>query len=74
VVRPGDEILGFTAALLYAGTAAVVSAVARVPDEAAVRVMTAFHRELAAGAGPAAALAGATQADPFSPFVCFGSG
>jgi hypothetical protein len=74
VVRPGDEILGFTAALLYAGTAAVVSAVARVPDEAAVRVMAAFHRELAAGAGPAAALAGATQADPFSPFVCFGSG
>lgn len=74
VVRPGDELLGFTAALLYAGTAGVVSAVTRVPDEDAVRIMTAFHRELAAGAAPAAALAAATADEPHSSFVCFGSG
>ncbi len=74
VVRPGDEILGFTAALLYAGTAGVISSVTRVPDDDAVRVMTAFHRELAAGAGPATALARASASEPLSSFVCFGSG
>jgi tetratricopeptide (TPR) repeat protein len=74
VVRPGDELLGFTAALLYAGTAGVISSVTRVPDEDAVRVMTAFHRELATGAGPAAALARAAESEPLSSFVCFGSG
>ncbi len=30
VVRPGEEILGFTAALLYIGTATVISSVTRV--------------------------------------------
>ena len=34
VVRPGEEILGFTAALLYVGTATVISSVARVADDA----------------------------------------
>ena len=29
-VRPGGELLGFTAALLYAGTATVIASVARV--------------------------------------------
>jgi CHAT domain/Tetratricopeptide repeat len=74
VVRPGDELLGFTAALLYAGTAGVVSAVTRVPDEDAVRVMTGFHRLLAAGTSPAAALAAAAEREALSSFVCFGSG
>jgi CHAT domain-containing protein len=74
VVRPGDELLGFTAALLYAGTASVISSVTRVPDDATVGVMTAYHRALTAGARPAEALAGAAMAEPFSPFVCFGSG
>jgi tetratricopeptide (TPR) repeat protein len=74
VVRPGDEILGFTAALLYAGTATVISSVTRVPDDAAVGVMTAYHRALTAGARPAEALARAGLGEPFSPFVCFGSG
>ena len=31
VVRPGEEILGFTAALLYIGTATVISSVAGWP-------------------------------------------
>jgi tetratricopeptide (TPR) repeat protein len=74
VVRPGEEVLGFTAALLYVGTATVISSVARVADEAAVGIMTAYHRRLTAGARPAKALAEAAAAEPFSPFVCFGSG
>jgi tetratricopeptide (TPR) repeat protein len=74
VVRDGDEILGFTAALLYGGTRTVVSSVARMDDEAAVGVMTAYHRGVAAGVPPARALADAAQTEPLTPLVCFGSG
>jgi tetratricopeptide (TPR) repeat protein len=74
VVRPGEELLGFTAALLYIGTATVIASVARVADDAAVGIMTAYHQRLTAGTRPALALAEAAAADPFSPFVCFGSG
>jgi len=74
VVRPGEELLGFTAALLYIGTATVISSVARVADDAAIGIMTAYHERLTTGARPAMALAEAAAADPFSPFVCFGSG
>ena len=74
VVRPGEEILGFTAALLYIGTGTVTSSVTRVGDDAAVGMMTAYHRLLAAGTRPAEALAEATATEPFSPFVCFGGG
>ena len=74
VVRPGEEILGFTAALLYVGTATVVSSVTRVADSAAMGVMTAYHRSLAVGSRPAEALAEAAATEEFSPFVCFGAG
>jgi CHAT domain-containing protein len=74
VVRPGEEVLGFTAALLYVGTATVISAVSRVADHAALNFMTSYHHALQAGARPAEALAKAAEAEPFSPFVCFGSG
>jgi tetratricopeptide (TPR) repeat protein len=88
VVRPGDEILGFTAALLHMGTATVISSVSRVDDETALCVMTAYHRALSAGVRPAEALAlagvhaGPADAPPASlsldapiaPFVCFGAG
>jgi len=74
VVRAGDEILGFTAALLYAGTANVVSCVARIPDEAAADMMVAYHREIAAGVEPARALATASLSQPLASFNCFGSG
>ena len=74
VVRPGEEILGFTAALLYIGTATVTASVTRVGDDDAVGTMTAYHRLLAAGTRPTEALAAATAGDPFSPFVCFGAG
>ena len=74
VVTPGDEHLGFTAALLYAGTACVVASVSRVAHDTAATVMTAVHRSLAAGAPPAQALADASAAEPLATFVCFGAG
>jgi tetratricopeptide (TPR) repeat protein len=74
VVRPGEEVLGFSAALLYAGTATVIASVARVADDASVRLMTAYHRALQAGDRPAEALARSALAEPLSPFICFGSG
>ncbi|MEU7743439.1 CHAT domain-containing protein [Nonomuraea sp. NPDC049158] len=74
VVRPGDELLGFTAALLYMGTPTVVSSVAKVPDETAIEIMAAYHRHLTLGLSPAAALATASATAPLSTFVCFGAG
>ena len=74
VVTPGDEYLGFTAALLHAGTACVVSSVTRVVHETAATVMTAVHRSLATGASPAEALAEASADEPLATFVCFGAG
>jgi CHAT domain-containing protein len=74
LVRPGEEVLGFTAALLYAGTATVIASVAQVADDASVRLMTAYHGALQAGAGPSAALASSASVEPLNPFVCFGSG
>ena len=73
VVRPGEEVLGFTAALLYAGTPTVISSVTRVADDLARSTMSAYHRELRAGVRPAAALS-AAAAGSLSPFGCFGSG
>ncbi|HEY2443059.1 MAG TPA: CHAT domain-containing protein [Streptosporangiaceae bacterium] len=69
-VRPGDETLGMTTALLQAGTPTVIASVARVADAAAMRITTALHAALRRGAPPACALA---QAEP-SGFVCFGAG
>jgi CHAT domain-containing protein len=74
VVRPGEELLGFTAALFHVGTTTVISSVARVADDDAVGIMTSYHRGLAAGARPARALAEAVLPEPFSPFICFGVG
>lgn len=74
VVRPGDELLGFTAALLYLGTPSIISSATRVPDDVAARVMTAYHRRVALGTAPAIALAAASAEEPLSTFVCFGAG
>jgi hypothetical protein len=73
-VRPGDETFGMATALLTAGSATVVASVARVADDAAMDVMTAYHQAVAAGRAPATALAGAAPADPVAGFVCFGGG
>ena len=74
VVRTGDEVLGFTAALLYSGCKTVVSSVARVDDQAAEAVMVAYHRALTRGYAPARALADAALIEPLVPLVCFGRG
>ena len=76
-VRPGDEALGMTSALLRGGVVSTVAGVARVGDDIAYPVMVAHHRAQAAGNPPAAALATAlavanTQ-EPV-PLVCFGAG
>ncbi|WP_415644824.1 CHAT domain-containing protein [Stackebrandtia soli] len=72
-VASGDETLGFTSALLYAGTGTVVSSGVKVEHQAAVDVMTTYHRGLAAGHRPARALAEASERQAFSPFVCYGA-
>jgi CHAT domain-containing protein len=73
-IRGGDEHLGFTAALLYAGTRTVIASGAPVPDTAAASLMAALHKALAVGVAPAAALAGAMAGNQADPFVCFGAG
>ena len=73
-VRPGDETVGMTSALLAAGTSTVVAAVTRVADESAAGLMTRFHAAYCRGRGPAAALAEAAAGEPLTGFVCFGAG
>ncbi len=72
-VAVGNETLGFTAALLHAGTSTVVSSLGRVPDELAAEMMIDYHRRCAAGATPAEALAAVGENRPWHPFVCFGA-
>jgi hypothetical protein len=74
-VRPGDEALGLTRALLHSGSSTVISGVAKVADTAAELLMADYHRRLAAGSTPAYALADAlAAADDPMPFACFGAG
>jgi hypothetical protein len=82
-VSAGDELLGLGAALHRAGTESVVASLVPVPDDAAVSMMVALHREVAAGEPVASALARARQAVvPDRPaavavrsaFTCFGLG
>jgi CHAT domain-containing protein len=81
-VRAGDELMGLSATLLALGSATIVASVVTVPDEMGTRLMTAFHRELAAGVAPAQALvrAQAEVGDDHEAvaaragFVCFGAG
>jgi len=72
--RPGEELLGMTAALLHAGAGSVLASVAQVGDDAAAEVMPAYHRELRAGSTPSRALAAVTQGRLDVPFVVFGAG
>jgi CHAT domain/MalT-like TPR region len=73
-LHPGDEVLGLAAALLGMGTRTIVASVVPVPDAAARRLMLAFHRNLLAGARPAAALARAQAGTRAPGFVCLGDG
>lgn len=52
----GDEIVGLTRALLYAGSPAVISTLWDIDDAAAASLMTEFYRALADGARAADAL------------------
>jgi CHAT domain-containing protein len=55
--QPGDELLGFVASLLGAGTRTVVASSVPVPDAAgSAEAMVELHRQLGAGGGAAAAL------------------
>ncbi|HEX5195254.1 MAG TPA: CHAT domain-containing protein [Solirubrobacteraceae bacterium] len=77
--HPGDELLGFAAALLNMGTRTVIASTVPVPDAAAKRLMRALHERLVAGETPARALAGAQRlvargASALTGFVCLGSG
>jgi tetratricopeptide (TPR) repeat protein len=72
-VAVGNETLGFTAALLHAGTSTVVSSLGRVPDEMAAEMMVEYHRRCAAGSTPAEALAAVGEHRPWHPFVAFGA-
>jgi tetratricopeptide (TPR) repeat protein len=73
-LHPGDELLGFAAALLGMGTRTIVASVVPVPDAAARRLMLALHRELLAGAAPATALARAQKGAKTPGFICLGAG
>lgn len=80
-VRPGDELMGFTAALLGLGTRTLIAPVVPVPTDGTAPVMIELHRKLAAGMAPAEALAAvqraaANNADYAAAvgFVCFGAG
>jgi hypothetical protein len=83
-VRPGDELMGFSAALLALGTSALTASVMPVPDEPTQRLMLALHERLDAGDEPAPALmraraqaldrAGDADYATAAGFVCFGAG
>jgi hypothetical protein len=73
-LHPGDELLGFAAALLGMGTRTIVASVVPVPDAEARRTMVAFHRRLISGESPAAALAHAQARSAVPGFVCIGTG
>jgi tetratricopeptide (TPR) repeat protein len=80
-VEAGDELMGLSSALFSLGAATLIASVAPVRDDATGRVMVDLHARLAAGAGPADALAAVTAAadDPATrftaaSFVTFGAG
>ena len=82
-VQPGDELMGLTASLLALGTHTIVASIGPVPDQATRDLMSHFHAGVAAGLGPAAALARAQAAlasrgpahlAAAAGFLCFGAG
>ena len=74
-VRPGDEAVGMTSVLLNTGPRTVVASVSRIADDVAHAAMVGYHRALADGVAPAAAVAAmvAGSSEPL-PLVCFGLG
>ncbi|MDQ6778136.1 MAG: CHAT domain-containing protein [Actinomycetota bacterium] len=77
--HPGDELLGFAAALLDMGTRTIIASVVPVPDAPVKRLMLGLHRHLLDGAPPAVALSRAQAALPrresaLNGFVLLGAG
>ncbi len=81
-VRPGDELMGLTAALLGLGTRTLIASVLSVPSEDTVALMLELHRHLRTGTPAADALAhaqrhsrsrGARGFAAAASFVCFGA-
>jgi CHAT domain-containing protein len=62
VVAAGDEPIGLTRSLLYAGARSVIQSLWRVDDEATRRLMSDMYARLRAGAGRAEALRAAQRA------------
>jgi tetratricopeptide (TPR) repeat protein len=55
--RPGEELLGLSAALLSMGTKSIVASVGLVPDSSATKdLMVALHRGIVSGLSPSLAL------------------
>jgi tetratricopeptide (TPR) repeat protein len=80
-VRPGDELLGLSAAVLSLGTTNLMASVVTVSDRITAILMVEVHRLLKGGQDPPAALAQARQSLHASGeasllstagFVCFG--
>ncbi|WP_433533554.1 CHAT domain-containing protein [Micromonospora sp. CA-263727] len=83
-VRPGDEVMGFTAVLLALGAKCLIATVLPVPAEPTTALVLDLHQRMRAGARPAQALAHAQRAFGASgdstarataaAFVCLGAG
>jgi tetratricopeptide (TPR) repeat protein len=83
-VHPGDELMGFTAALLALGTRTLIASLLPVPAETTSALMLDLHGRMRAGERPASALAAAQRAHVVggdavggvtaAAFVCFGAG
>jgi CHAT domain-containing protein len=81
-VSEGEDLLGLLSGFLRAGAANLVTSLWRVSDASSARFMESFHRSLAAGAAPAAAIRAASldvrEAFPhphdWAPFVLTGTG
>ncbi|MEU1605693.1 CHAT domain-containing protein [Micromonospora matsumotoense] len=83
-VRPGDEVMGFTAVLLALGARCLIATVLPVPADPTTALMLDLHRRMRAGVRPAQALADAQQAfvtpgdstagATAAAFVCLGAG
>jgi tetratricopeptide (TPR) repeat protein len=70
----GDAVLGMAGALLALGTATVIASITPVRDQDTPGFMTAFHESLAAGLGPAQALAAIPRAPATAGFLAMGAG
>jgi CHAT domain-containing protein len=82
-VRPGEELMGLSAALLGAGSKVLVASVTAAHDVTSRSLMVRFHRRLSTGTSPAEALAESQEAllredteeaHGAAGFVCFGAG